>query len=84
MSLQRPRDAPALTDAAAEISPRLTRLPCSASFSQDHPGRASALDGAHRTLTDLHGSAYEFFRNDKLDATNFFAKRAGANKPIFK
>ena len=55
-SLQRPRDAPALTDAAAEISPRLTRLPCSASFSQDHPGRASALDGAHRTLTTNRAS----------------------------
>ena len=33
---------------------------------------------------DFHGSAYEFFRNDKLDATNFFANRAGAEKPIFK
>ena len=33
---------------------------------------------------DLHGSAYEFFRNHKLDATNFFANRAGAEKPIFK
>jgi hypothetical protein len=33
---------------------------------------------------DFHGSAYEFFRNDKLDATNFFANRSGAEKPIFK
>jgi outer membrane receptor protein involved in Fe transport len=33
---------------------------------------------------DLHGSAYEFFRNDKLDATNFFANRSGAEKPVFK
>lgn len=33
---------------------------------------------------DFHGSAYEFFRNDKLDATNFFANRAGAEKPLFK
>lgn len=32
----------------------------------------------------FHGSAYEFFRNNKLDATNFFANRAGAEKPIFK
>jgi hypothetical protein len=32
----------------------------------------------------FHGSAYEFFRNDKLDATNFFANRAGAEKPLFK
>lgn len=33
---------------------------------------------------DFHGSAYEFFRNQKLDATNFFANRAGAAKPLFK
>ena len=56
-SLQRPRDAPALTDAAAEISPGLTRLPCSVSSSQDHPGRTLALDGAHRTLTFDQGIA---------------------------
>ena len=29
---------------------------------------------------DFHGSAYEFFRNDKLDATNFFANRAECRK----
>ncbi|HYP13477.1 MAG TPA: TonB-dependent receptor, partial [Bryobacteraceae bacterium] len=33
---------------------------------------------------DFHGTAYEFFRNHKLDATNFFANRANAEKPIFK
>lgn len=27
----------------------------------------------------LRGSAYEFFRNEKLDATNFFINRAGTN-----
>ena len=26
----------------------------------------------------LHGDAYEFFRNDQLDAANFFTKRSGA------
>lgn len=32
----------------------------------------------------FHGSLYEFLRNDKFDATNFFANRAGAKKPVFK
>ncbi|MFN7926861.1 MAG: carboxypeptidase regulatory-like domain-containing protein [Blastocatellia bacterium] len=32
----------------------------------------------------FHGSLYEFLRNDKFDATNFFANRAGAAKPVFK
>ncbi len=27
----------------------------------------------------FHGSAYEFFRNEKLDAANFFSNRAGTN-----
>src|SRR5262249_44483565 len=29
----------------------------------------------------LHGSAYEFFRNDKLDANDFFQNRAGQKRP---
>jgi hypothetical protein len=33
---------------------------------------------------ELHGSLYEFLRNDAFDATNFFANRAGAEKPVFK
>ncbi|MCW5962978.1 MAG: carboxypeptidase regulatory-like domain-containing protein, partial [Bryobacterales bacterium] len=32
----------------------------------------------------LHGSAYEFFRNDKLDGANFFANRSGSAKPVYK
>jgi Carboxypeptidase regulatory-like domain len=32
----------------------------------------------------FHGSVYEFLRNDKFDATNFFANRSGAQKPAFK
>src|SRR5262245_12561841 len=31
---------------------------------------------------DLHGSAYEFHRNDNLDAANFFSNKAGADKPF--
>jgi Carboxypeptidase regulatory-like domain len=30
----------------------------------------------------LHGSLYEFHRNDNLDASNFFANRAGLDKPF--
>lgn len=33
---------------------------------------------------DLHGSLYEFLRNDKLDGTNFFANRSGSHKPTLR
>ena len=33
---------------------------------------------------ELHGSAYEFLRNDKLDANTFFNNRLGAPKPPFR
>ncbi|MBI3684714.1 MAG: TonB-dependent receptor [Acidobacteria bacterium] len=32
----------------------------------------------------LHGSLYEFFRNDKLDANTFFNNRLGSPKPAFR
>jgi len=32
----------------------------------------------------LHGSAYEYFRNDKLDANDFFANRNGQGKVPFR
>jgi hypothetical protein len=32
----------------------------------------------------FHGSAYEFLRNDKLDANTFFNNRAGIQKPAFR
>ena len=31
----------------------------------------------------LHGTAFEFLRNDKLDANNFFTNAAGQSKPAF-
>lgn len=33
---------------------------------------------------DFHGVAYEFLRNEALDANNFFSNRAGQKKPPFK
>jgi hypothetical protein len=33
---------------------------------------------------DIHGAAYEFLRNDALDANNFFSNRAGQKKPPFR
>ena len=31
---------------------------------------------------ELHGSVFEFLRNSQLDASNFFANKAGLNKPF--
>ena len=33
---------------------------------------------------ELHGSLYEFLRNEKLDGTNFFANRSGSRKPTLR
>src|SRR6185436_15899014 len=33
---------------------------------------------------DFHGSVFEFYRNDKLNANNFFLNRAGQPKPELK
>jgi hypothetical protein len=32
----------------------------------------------------VHGAVYEFLRNDRFDANNFFSNRAGQKKPPFK
>jgi hypothetical protein len=33
---------------------------------------------------ELHGTLYEFLRNDKFDGTNFFANRSGSIKPTLR
>ena len=33
---------------------------------------------------DFHGSLFHFFRNDALDATDYFANRSGTQKPPFR
>ncbi len=45
---------------------------------------AKVLVTTKNGTNQFHGSLYEFVRNDKFDATNFFANRAGAKKPVFK
>jgi outer membrane receptor protein involved in Fe transport len=44
------------------------------------PGAAIIVNTKSGTNT-LRGTAYDFFRNDSLDANNFFAKRANQEKP---
>ena len=50
-------------------------------------GRSSGavVNGTIRSGTNqLHGTVYEFLRNDALDANNFFLNAAGESKPIRK
>lgn len=44
------------------------------------PGAAIIVNTKSGTNT-LRGTAYDFFRNDRFDSNNFFAKRAGRDKP---
>jgi hypothetical protein len=41
----------------------------------------AVLKGGSRTF---HGDAYEFFRNDKLDANDFFLNAAGQPRPVLQ
>ena len=47
------------------------------------PG-AKVLVSTRSGGNSLHGSAYEFLRNEKLDGTNFFANRSGSAKPSYR
>ncbi|MDX1984383.1 MAG: carboxypeptidase regulatory-like domain-containing protein [Bryobacteraceae bacterium] len=55
-------------------------------FSAEHGYRMGAKvmvsikSGSNR----MHGSAYEFLRNDKFDGSNFFANRSGSRKPSYR
>ena len=45
---------------------------------------AKVLVSTKSGTNQFHGSIYEFIRNDKLDGTNFFANRVGADKPTLR
>lgn len=45
---------------------------------------AKVLVSTKSGTNQLHGSFYEFIRNDKLDGTNFMANRVGATKPTLR
>lgn len=55
-------------------------------FSAEYGGRmgGTVLVNIKSGTNQLHGSAYEFLRNDKLDASNFFANRNKAAKPTYR
>jgi hypothetical protein len=45
---------------------------------------AKVLVTSKSGTNQLHGSLYEFLRNEKLDGTNFFANRSGSEKPTYR
>jgi Carboxypeptidase regulatory-like domain/TonB-dependent Receptor Plug Domain/TonB dependent receptor-like, beta-barrel len=47
------------------------------------PG-ASIVVNTKSGTNAIHGTGYDFFRNDKLDTINYFAKKAGQPKPTNK
>src|SRR5262249_2054593 len=55
------------------------------SFSAEYGHSAGAVINAtiKSGTNQLHGAVFEFLRNDKLDATNFFTNSAGQSKPAF-
>ena len=53
-----------------------------ANFSAEHGRNPVQIELVTKSGTNrFHGSLWEFLRNEKLDAFNTFAKRAGAKKP---
>ena len=68
------------TDAVEEFKVLTTNY--SAEYGRTSGGVISAITKSG--TNQFHGSAYEFLRNDKLDAANFIDNSNGAAKPPFK
>jgi hypothetical protein len=67
-------------DAVQEFKVQTNTLP--AEYGRTAGGIINIL---HRSGTrDFHGTLYEFFRNDKLDANNFFSNRNRVPRPPFR
>src|SRR3954466_5746176 len=58
---------------------KVVTSPYSAEYGRS-PGAAVSVSTKSGTNT-IHGTAYEYFRNQSMDAIDFFSKRAGAAKP---
>src|SRR5882762_2146658 len=58
---------------------KVVTSPYSAEYGRS-PGAAVSVSTKSGTNA-FHGTGYEYFRNDKMDTTDFFSDRAGAPKP---
>jgi hypothetical protein len=58
---------------------KVVTSPYSAEYGRS-PGAAISVITKSGT-NSFHGGAYDFYRNDRFDSNNFFAERAGADKP---
>src|SRR6266508_1200568 len=58
---------------------KVVTSPYSAEYGRS-PGGAISVSTKSGT-NEIHGTAYDFFRNDRFDSNDFFSKRAGLAKP---
>jgi Carboxypeptidase regulatory-like domain/TonB dependent receptor/TonB-dependent Receptor Plug Domain len=58
---------------------KVVTSPYSAEYGRS-PGAAVSVSTKSGT-NEIHGTAYDFYRNDSMDTSDFFSKRAGAPKP---
>lgn len=67
-------------DAIEEI--RIVRSPYSAEFGRAGGGQISVITKSG--TNEFHGTGYEFFRNDKLNANNFFNNSNSVARPVLR